>query len=143
MRKNKWNLMLWAAFLVGSFLQILILLAVYKKGGGTTGGEPYEIVLPYALLFLLGMYAHVWRRNDSNRILSCIVIITGLFGCVLPYWLERTGSLVQYERWLHNNQSPNAENLGFSLVLFACAEVLALVGMLFWKGRKIAAEGEI
>jgi hypothetical protein len=143
MRKNYWNSILWAALLVGSFLQIIVLLAMYRKNGGTTGGEPYILIVPFAPLLLLGLYTLVWRRGAANRILSFVVIIVGIFGCVLPYWLERTGSLVQYDRWLRNNQSPNAENLGLSLLLFAGAELLVIIGMLFWESRKVAAKGEI
>jgi hypothetical protein len=143
MRKNFWNLILWVAFFAGSLLQIMILLAVYKKDGGTTGGEPYILVIPFAALLFLGLYARMRRKGVSSRVLSSVVIILGVFGCAFPYWLERTGSLVQYERWLRNNQSPNAENLGLCLLLFAGAEMLVLIGLLLWEGRKIAAESEI
>ncbi len=128
---------------MGSLLQIIVLLAVYRKNGGTTGGEPYILIAPFALPLLLGLYTRIWRREFANRVLGSVVIIVGIFGCVLPYWLERTGSLVQYERWLRNNQSPNAENLVLCLLLFAGAELLVIIGMLFWESRRVAAKGAI
>jgi hypothetical protein len=132
MSRNYWKFILMSAFVAGSLLQIIVLLAVYEKGGGTSGADPYFLVIPFAVLLLLGLYARSRRYNVSNYVLAAVVIVVGLFGCVLPFWLEQTGCLVQYDRWLRNNQFPNTENLLTYLLGFIGVEVFILSGTLLW-----------
>lgn len=143
MRKHYWHRVLWAAFLAGSGLQVAVLLTVYEKGGGTTGAEPFMIAVPFVFSFILGLYARVRKRDTTTRILSSVVIVVSLFGCLLPYWLERTGSLVQYDRWLLNNQSPNTESPGLHLILFGGALLLAMLITVLLESKVIGSRDEI
>jgi hypothetical protein len=43
------------------------------------------LVIPFAVLLFLGLYAPMQRSGVSSRILSSVVIIVGAFGCALPY----------------------------------------------------------
>jgi len=143
MRNGYWNGFLRLIAVAGTCVQITILIAVFQKHGGTTGAEPYTLLIPFGFILLLGLYAYFRKPDFANRSLTKLAIVVGIFGCILPYWLERTGSLVQYERWLRNNQGPNAENLGLSLLLFAGAESLVAITALLWKRRRVSTNDEI
>ena len=110
----------------GAFVQLLILLAVAVKGGATTGGEPFEIIPAFGGLALMGGLLHLWRRgNVYEQTAGKAMIVAGVFGVCLPPYLEFTGSLMDYERWLKSNM-PKARFLYLYLAGFAVALLLGV-----------------
>ena len=114
-------------------LQIFILVYIYEKNGGTTGGDPVTPVFPFAVSLVISLFIFIRKSKIFTRTLSLTVIIVSIFGCLLPYWLERTGILVQYERWLQNESTINTENLGVRLLYFAGVELFVVIVILISK----------
>ena len=110
----------------GAFVQWFILLAVAVKGGGTTGGDPQKIIPAFGGLALAGGLLRLWRRgNGYEQSGGKAMIVVGVFGVCLPLFLEFTGSLMNYERWLESNM-PKARFLYLYLAGFAIALLLGL-----------------
>lgn len=126
--------------IIAVLLQTFILLYIYKKDGGTTGGDPVTPVIPFVVSLIVSLFIFIRENKILSRSLNLAVITVSMFGCLLPYWLERTGILVQYERWLQNESPINTENLGIRLLSFAGVElfavVLILIGNRQWFNRK-------
>jgi len=136
MRKNFWNNILFGIGILGILFQSLILILVYKKNGGTTGGDLFTLALPFLVSLIIGVYVLVSKKENTNRKLNFAAITVSIFGCFLPYWMEKTGILVQYERWLRNEQSVNTEDLGLRLLGFIGVELLVILAILFGKSEE-------
>lgn len=130
MTKNIWDRVLIGLGIVVVFLQMIILAYIYKKNGGTTGSDPVTPIFPFAISLVTALFIFVKKYKISNRELSLVVIIISIFGCLLPYWLEKAGILVNYERWLRNEQFTNTEDLGIRLLSFAGVELLTVIGLI-------------
>lgn len=133
MTKNFWNKVLIGLGIIVVFLQTLILAYIYKKNGGTTGGDPVTPIFPFAISLIIALFIFLKEYKISNRTLNLTVITVSIFGCLLPYWLERIGILVQYERWLHNERFINTENLGMRLMCFVGVELFVVIGIVATK----------
>ena len=133
MIKNLWSRILVGLGIIVVLLQAFILVYIYKKNGGTTGGDPVTPVFPFAISLVVSLFIFIKESKIFSRTLSLAVIILSMFGCLLPYWLERTGILVQYERWLQNESPINTENLGIRLLSFAGIELFVVIVILISK----------
>ena len=140
MKKDIWNKVLTGLGIIATLSQTFILVHIYNKNGGTTGGDPVTPIFPFAISLVISLFIFVKKYKTSSRTLNLAVITISVFGCVLPYWLERTGILVQYERWLQNEQFINTENLGIRLLCFAGVELLVVIGVVisnhYWFNNK-------
>lgn len=124
-------------------LQTFILVYIYKKNGGTTGGDPVTPVFPFAISLVISFFIFIKESKSFNRTLSLAVITVSVFGCLLPYWLERTGILVQYERALQNESPINTENLGIRLLSFAGVELFVVIVILISKRQWFNGESKL
>lgn len=143
MIKNFWNIILIGLCIGDVLLQTFILIYVYRKNGGTTGGYPFALALPFAVSLIVGLYILFTKQKTSSQNLNLAVVIINSFGFLLSYWLERTGILVQYERWLHNEQIIDTENLGLRLLGFAGLEVLTIIGIVVGKYQWFNIKGKL
>ncbi|MCD9189044.1 MAG: hypothetical protein LUM44_21685 [Pyrinomonadaceae bacterium] len=129
MTKTIWNKLLAGLGIAVVSAQIFLLAYIYKKNGGTTGADPVTPTLPFIISLIISLFIFVRKGKITNPILNLTVIIVSLFGCLLPYWLERTGILVQYDRWLNNERFINIENLELRFSGFVAVELLVCIGV--------------
>ncbi|MBK8465989.1 MAG: hypothetical protein IPL32_09170 [Chloracidobacterium sp.] len=127
MKRNFWTIILVIGFVLSSAIQILILFAVYIKGGGTTGADPVTPILPFLMLALAATYVSIWQQFAVRKFLYVSALISGVFGSILPFWLEFSGSLVQYDRaLLHESRLLDKEYLILPLSIFGFVQIGAL-----------------
>jgi len=137
MKFNYWNFIVIVGLGSSCALQTAILTAVYVKGGGTTGTDPVTPILPFMILVIAAVIASIWKRTSVRKVWYVSALISGIFGTVLPFWLEFTGSLVQYERAIFQG-SPilTRDLLAIPLTVFACTEIATLAAGWYVSTRK-------
>lgn len=143
MFKNLWNKILVGLGIVVVLLQTFILAYIYKKNGGTTGSAPVTPIFPFAVSLAISLFIFIRESKIFSRTLSLAVISVSIFGCLLPYWLERTGILVQYERLLQNESPTNTENLGIRLLSFVGVELFVVILILVIKRQWLDGKSEL
>ena len=120
-------LLLGAGTLLSSLLQIALLIAVYLKGGGTTGAWPVVPIFPFVTLALIAAVVAFWKRAIVKRTYWIMAATSGLFGSLLPFWLELTGALVEYENAvIHRTFQLERQYILLPLVVFGLIEAAAM-----------------
>ena len=124
---------LWLAVIGSVLFQLLELLYVSVKGGGTTGADPLWYITIFAVLLLAGLMTRfVWYGFESERAVASLLVVTAGFGCALPLFLHFTGSLVYYERWIKGGMrslpdNPNLYLMGFGAFLMLAVGLTAFL----------------
>ena len=128
MQFNPWSIFVFIGFALSGLLQVLILVAVFVKGGGTTGADPVVPTFPFMILVLITAAVSIWKRNSVPKVIYASALISGIFGSLLPYWLERTGALVNYERAILGGFNVMAkEQIVFPILIFALLETAVMI----------------
>jgi hypothetical protein len=79
MIKNLWNKILVGLGIVVVLLQIFILGYIYKKNGGTTGGDPVTPVFPFAVSLVISLFIFIRESKIFSRTLSLAVYLVVCF----------------------------------------------------------------
>ena len=104
---------LWLMTLFALCLLLGVIGLALQNESGHTGWEPRLLLLIFTPLLLAGLLT--FRRDEAASALVWPVrtaSLIGLLGVLLIGYLDRTNSLVQYERWLERGmpeKGPSAE----------------------------------
>jgi hypothetical protein len=110
--------------LVGTLAALgLGLLAIVVKGGGTTAriNEIGYFFVPSALL----AFGLLITRNRLAFRPALKLLLASAFGIALPFYLQASGALVDYEMMLHGKQLPS-EYPGAWITFFAAGVALTI-----------------
>jgi hypothetical protein len=110
--------------LVGTLAALgLGLLAIVVKGGGTTA-RINEIGYLFVPSFLLAVGLLISRHRLARRT-ALMLLVASVFGIALPFYLQATGALVDYEMMLHGKQVASEYPVAW-ITLFAGGVALAI-----------------
>ena len=90
------------AWIGGLGVYVLFMLYLIWKGGGLhIGGSPYEILYLYVPLGLFGLIGLGLSLRDGALLHpASLLTVTGVMGSLLAFFLDRTGILMNYDRWV-------------------------------------------
>ena len=93
--------LLWMLSAAGLLLMVAMLRMALQNTSGHTGWEPLTSLACFGPLLLCGAGALFLARQDKRLARPAVTaVVLGLVGVVMIAWLDRTNTLVQYERWM-------------------------------------------
>lgn len=89
--------------LAGAFISALVLAEIYSYIGASdsnhTAFEPWLLVIVFVPTVVLGLLS--LRRNSV--VAGVLALLVGLAGIATLTYIDRTNSMLQYDRWLSRN----------------------------------------